>query len=152
MKKNSKLNDFAKNCLHYKRRRRRRRRRRRKTNKKTEEEEEQKQQQQQQTLYTPSCSLVTSALCYRLTNVFDAEGVGLRLLALVIPIAYIPCVFPPLVVQDLDNTLLLQLQDGQRDLVSPWRPCKIECVLWQNGPWKLLLIMPEVRETFTLYS
>lgn len=92
MKKNSKLDDFAKNCLHYKRRRRR------KEEEQKTKEEEQKQQQQQQTLYTPSWSLVTSALCYRLTNVFDAEGVGLRLLTLVIPIAYIPCVFPPLVV------------------------------------------------------
>jgi len=73
-KKNPKLNDFTKIAYTTK-----------------EEEEE-------QTLYTPSWRLATSALCYRLTNVFDAEGVGLRLLALVIPIAYIPCVFPPLVV------------------------------------------------------
>ena len=33
--------------------------------------------------------------------------------------AHIPSVFPPLVVQHLDSSLLLQLQDGQREGISP---------------------------------
>lgn len=55
------------------------------------------------------------------TDVVDAERVGLVVLVLLHAAADLVARLPPLVVEHLDDALLLQLQDGQRDLVPPWR-------------------------------
>jgi hypothetical protein len=57
------------------------------------------------------CVCVSLSLCPRLTNIFDSKGVGFGLLTLVVPVAYVTCVLPPFVLQDLNDALLLQLQN-----------------------------------------
>lgn len=58
-------------------------------------------------------------MIYARTYVVDAESVRLALLAFVVAGAGVAWVFPPLVVQHLNFTLLLQLQNGQGYFVSP---------------------------------
>lgn len=52
-------------------------------------------------------------------DVLDAQSIRLRLLVLLVPTAYLAGVLPPLVVQDLNRALLLQLENGQRDFITP---------------------------------
>jgi hypothetical protein len=52
-------------------------------------------------------------------DVLDSQGIRLRLLVLLVPTAYLAGVLPPLVVQDLDGSLLLQLENRQRDFITP---------------------------------
>jgi len=52
-------------------------------------------------------------------NVLHTERVGLRVLALVLSCADITSIFPPFIVQHLNGAFLLQLQDCQRQRVSP---------------------------------
>jgi hypothetical protein len=49
----------------------------------------------------------------KLTYILDAERVRLGLLALVVPVAHVSRVLPPLVIQNLNHTLLLQLENRQ---------------------------------------
>ena len=55
------------------------------------------------------------------TYAIDAERVEFAVFALLESIARLALRLPPFVVQDLDDALLLQFQDGQRDAVPPWR-------------------------------
>ena len=61
-----------------------------------------------------SAGSVHESRCVLFTNIFHAECVGRRVvLAFVESVARVARVLPPLVVQQLDGALLLQLQDGQ---------------------------------------
>merc|ERR1719219_1032331 len=51
-------------------------------------------------------------------DVLHAERVGLGVLALVLSCADITSIFPPLIVQHLNCSFLLELQDSQREWVS----------------------------------
>lgn len=54
-------------------------------------------------------------------DILHAQRVRLRLLVLVVAITHIARILPPLVVQNLYHSLLLQLQDRQRNLIAPRR-------------------------------
>lgn len=54
------------------------------------------------------------------TNVVHPQGICLALLALLIACASVTRILPPFVIQHLNLSSLLQLQNCQRDLVSPW--------------------------------
>lgn len=58
-----------------------------------------------------------------LTDIFHSERVRLVLLALLVPVAHVAGVLPPLVVQNLYHALLLQLENRQRYFVPPGRAC-----------------------------
>lgn len=57
------------------------------------------------------------------SNVVDSEGRSPRVL-LIVPVANISRILPPLVIHQLNHPFLLQLQNRQRQLVAPRGACK----------------------------
>ena len=58
------------------------------------------------------------------SDIIHPQSIGFSILWFIIPGTGYACILPPLVIQHLDDSLLLKIQNGQRDLISPGRSCQ----------------------------
>lgn len=63
---------------------------------------------------------IVNEILSKITYIIHSQGIRLALLALLSPHTSITGTLPPFVVQHLDFSLFLKLEDCQRYLISPW--------------------------------
>lgn len=63
---------------------------------------------------------IVNEILSKITYIIHSQGIRLALLALLSPHTSITGTFPPFVVQHLDFSLFLKLENCQRYLISPW--------------------------------
>lgn len=65
-------------------------------------------------------TVIVNKILSKITYIIHSQGIRLALLALFSPHTSITGTLPPFVVQHLDFSLFLKLEDCQRYLISPW--------------------------------